>query len=505
MDGLRENKIKTVELLFRIVAIVLIVALVVCGVSRITERKDSARKYGDFIEHADEVDVLFLGSSHMMNAVDPVQLYNDTGITAYNFGKPGGMLPESYWTLKLARQYANPKCVVIDLWSLDRDYKYVDIMDGDAETARSAMSFLHTNLDAWPLTTTKVDAVFDLLSTFDARIEYLFKFSFYHSRWNSLNKDDFIMDNEKSEDETYLLGAEARREIFINHNLYEPEDKSGMLDEGTLSIVYLKKMIEECQADNIDVVLTFMPMGGSYFQDFQAVNYGHAIAEEYGIEFIDMLDQQSQTIIDYESDMSDDSHVNEFGMSKITAHIGNILSGYTSLKDHRQDQGYEMYERAVAIWQQRRVDNLLGQEDLYMTLGYLNMMNANFVMYLRGDSKALSDGYFRNQIKKISGTERIEEAKDLSGPYILLRETDPNTGQAYLYERASDCQESDIPVIQGTAEYIGMKEFGALYYNGDYDSNLFDMNENYHKDLQLFILGADGAVLANKNFEVDWK
>ena len=505
MDGINENKPGKVGILTRFLAIILVASLIVAAFSGLTERKDSAKKYRDFLDNAKEVDVFFLGSSHILNAVDPAQLYYETGITSYNFGKHGGMLPESYWTFKLASQYVKPKCVVVDIWSLDRDYKYVDIMSGEDDDTRNTMSLLHTNLDVWPLSKTKINAINDLLSNWKTRMEYYFKFSLYHGRWSSLGKEDFAGDKNGLNDDTYLLGAEARREIFINHNMYEPDDKSGIVDDNCISAVYLRKIIEECQSQGIDVLLTFMPMGGLHYQDYQAVNYGKALSDEYGIEFVNLIDKDSQSVIDFLSDMSDDSHVNEFGMSKITSYLGQRLSEYENLQDHRNTEGYEMFDEAVNLWRQKRESNLLSQKDLYMTLGYLEMMDKNFVMYLRGDSNALSDEYIRHQIAKISGTDRIEEAKDLGGPYILIKEKDPSSGEAYLYEAASENQEENIPVIQGNAEYIGLKNYGALYYNGDYDNNLFDMDENYHMDVQLFIIGDDGETEADKYFEVGWQ
>ncbi len=507
MDDINVKKISIAEFILRAIAVLLIVALLVGFFGSLTKRKDSERKYGDLMQYGDEIDVLFLGSSHMMNAVDPAQLFFQTGITSYNMGKPGGMLPESYWTYKLARQYVTPKCVVVDLWSLDRDYKYVDVMTGenDADEIRNSVSLLHTNLDAWPLSRTKVDAVLDLVSTFSCRAEFLFDFSLYHSRWSKLNRDDFILDNKESENDSYLLGAEARREIYINHSLYEPEDKTGTLEKDSVSTIYLKKIIEECQAEGIDVVLTFMPMSDTHIQDFQAVNYGRDIAEEYSIEFISLLDQSTQSVIDYESDMSDETHVNEFGMYKITSYIGERLREHECLSDNRQKEGYELYSGAVDKWQSERVNNLLTQKNLYMALGYADMLDANIVMYLRGGSDALYDGYIRRQIKKLSGTDAIEMAKEAGGPYVLVKEKDPETLKELLFERGGESSESGIPVIGGVGEYIGLKDFGAFYINGDYDSNLFDMDDRYHTDVQMLILGQDGEVLSSKYFDVDWK
>ena len=65
-------------------------ALVVCllGLDRALRREDGARKYSAFYEETQPIDVYFLGTSHVMDAVYPMELWRDYGIVSYNFGNP---------------------------------------------------------------------------------------------------------------------------------------------------------------------------------------------------------------------------------------------------------------------------------------------------------------------------------------------------------------------------------------------------------------------------------
>ena len=72
-------------------------------------------------------------------------------------------------------------------------------------------------------------------------------------------------------------------------------------------------------------MMTFLPMAESYVQDWQAVNTGYKIQAERGIPFVDLLPHDTQTIIDYYTDMCDDTHVNNNGMRKITSYIGELF------------------------------------------------------------------------------------------------------------------------------------------------------------------------------------
>ncbi|MBQ3790985.1 MAG: hypothetical protein II800_08630, partial [Lachnospiraceae bacterium] len=94
----------------------------------ITERKESLRKYADLKKAAPLTDVLFLGSSHVINGIDPVLLYEEEGIASLNLGGHGSILPASYYELLLALSYASPRLVVVDGYMMDRDYHYLDEM-----------------------------------------------------------------------------------------------------------------------------------------------------------------------------------------------------------------------------------------------------------------------------------------------------------------------------------------------------------------------------------------
>lgn len=68
----------------------------------IVARKDSYFKYEPFFKQEENFDVLFMGTSHVLNAVYPMELWNDYGIVSYNFGGHGNYLPTTYCIMKNA-------------------------------------------------------------------------------------------------------------------------------------------------------------------------------------------------------------------------------------------------------------------------------------------------------------------------------------------------------------------------------------------------------------------
>ena len=475
--------------------------------ARITQRKESQRKYQDFMALADQVDVLFLGSSHVLNGINPVQLYREQGITSYNMGKPGGMVTESYWMLMNALDYCTPKCVVVDLWALDRDYRYVDVMNGyeSEEELRNSVSLLHNNMDIWPLGRTKIAAVRDLIQDPQIRKEFLWDFTLYHDRWSALGSDDFMALGGQLQS-GYLLGAERRPELYLDPSIGQADDTAQVLPGKSVCVEYLEKILAVCEERGIDVVLTFLPMARSYDQDRQAVNTATQIAQERGILFLNMLPHETQTLIDYYTDMSDDTHLNANGMRKMTSYIGAVLKDACALPDHRADTSYAAWEARVTKWQADEIDMLCSQQDLYAELGAIQNINASVVLYMRGDSKALHDATVRRFVKQLTGSPVIDDAVSTNGPYLLIRDASGNISDTPVsYEFAGETQTEKFATLLGETEYIGMPDFGAVYVGGDYENNYLDMEEHYGDEVQLLILGQQGEVIGRLYYDAEWQ
>lgn len=485
----------------------LIVAVLVGAAGRITERKDSRKKYNDFLELAGQVDVLFLGSSHVLNGINPIQLYSEYGITSYNMGKPGGMVTESYWMLMNALDYCTPKCVVVDLWALNRDYQYLDIMNGyeSEEEIRNSVSLLHNNMDIWPLGRTKIAAVTDLIADPEIRREFLWDFSLYHDRWSALESDDFTALSGQLESE-YLLGAEQRTELYLNPLIAQAQDTAQTLPGTSVCVEYLDKILTVCSERDIDVVLTFLPMATSYDQDRQAINTAAQIAEERGIPFLNMLPHETQTVVDYYTDMSDDTHLNANGMRKVTRYIGSVLKDVCALPDHRADTDYAAWGEKTEKWQSAEIERLTHQADLYVELGAIQNINASVVIYMRGDSKAIHDSMVRRFVKQLTGTDVIDEAAEANGPYLLIRDASGQVSPTPVsYEFGGEAQPDPFDTLLGTTTYIGLQDFGAVYVGEDFDNNYLDMEDHYHDEAQILILGQQGEVIGQLYYGAGWE
>ena len=354
---------KIISDIIRIAVVAAVLALVLTKLTTITERKASREKYGYFFEESDNIDVLFVGSSHTINGVFPMELWDEQGITSYNIGGHGNVMATNYWSLLNALDYADPKLVVIDVMNMEAD-----------EKTSGQFSHVHLSLDAFPLSRTKYRAISDLLDdpgmaerlanseTDDqgeerTKLGILWDYSVYHNRWKELDKKDF------EPEYSIEMGAESRVAVAQAAD-YSRIDKNERWQEN-VSTDYLRRTISECQSRGIDVLLTFLPFPANEVQQL-AANNAIDIAEEMNVDFIDFLDLE---VVDFDVDLYDsDSHLNTSGARKATKYLGQYIRDNYDIPDRRSDetctQWNDYYVEYVSILEnelqrEQRLDNYL--------------------------------------------------------------------------------------------------------------------------------------------------
>ena len=308
--------------LIRAVIFLLILGLILSRIQGMFTRKESRRKLARFFQEQAGFDVLFTGISHMETGISPMELYNEYGITSFNFGESGARLPFAYWTLRNALDYCAPQVVVIDVRRIDLEDKHAD-------------AFVRTNFDYFPLTVTKAQAVWDLFDTLDDRLSYLFPLVAYHDRWQELDKKDFQNSGNRIDNGTFYY-SKSELTVFdpLHHTYVEPE----LVNEpGSVGEDYLRRMIELCQSKGIGVLLVELPFPGTR-RDQRFANGVQQIADEYGVDYLNF--HHLPGVVDYDTDMTNQTHVNDSGMRKVSYYIGQYLYTHFDLPDRRRDPLY---------------------------------------------------------------------------------------------------------------------------------------------------------------------
>lgn len=426
------------------------------------ERKSSDQKYADFFAQNEDFDVLFMGTSHVINAVSPMELWNDYGIVSYNLGGHSNQMATTYWTMENALDYTTPGLMVIDCLAVSGSCKCSDIF-----------SFLHLSLDAFPLTGTKVRAIWDLLDdpNMDKSIEngtaresdeprtkigLLWNYSVYHNRWTEIDQNDFEPSINLDK------GAESR--IDVARGSLNKIDSSQKMESGTVAESYLRKMIEDCQSRGIDVLLIFLPFPANEAQQMEA-NYIYDIAEEYGVNYINFLDLD---LIDYQTDLYDESsHLNPSGARKVTEYLGEYISENYSISDQRDNSDYDFWNDDYDEYIEVKNDTLKLQSDLLTYLMLLSCEKADIVLDVR-NKDLYKNAWIMNLIKNIGADET--EISDETDFIIKLNGQDEAIIVNNFREEGSVLQteQGELKIFYASAEeHDGATGYYGLYLNGN--------------------------------------
>ena len=294
-------------------------------------RDDSARKYSAFYEEKQDFDVFFLGTSHVIDAIYPIDLWRDYGIASYNFGNTAETPEATYWTLRLALGKHTPKAVVMDVCYIDR----VQEEDG-------IVAFGHTFMDAVPLSAEKMRAVWSLYGEGD-RAEFVFPFVTHHARWEEILTG---ADVDTVDSLPCMFGAELRAGRSEPAPFVRTQEMDLTESKGKQAV---REIIALCRERGIELVLTAIPFPADETMQ-RAMNSAQAIAEECGVPFLNLFEVEG--LVDFETDCYDPmSHLNPDGAAKVTAYLGAWLDEHFDFTDKRTDPRYAHWNEALAEYE----------------------------------------------------------------------------------------------------------------------------------------------------------
>lgn len=387
---------KYIKMIFNCVMTVVITVLMLNMIASVMERKESVIKNGDFIEEKQNVDVLFLGTSHVINGVYPMELWNEYGIVSYNLAGHSTPIASSYWVLQNALDYTTPKVVVIDCLGIGNTMKVSDNFD-----------YAHICFDAFPLSFTKVRAVNDLLEGNEehSKWDLIFPLSQYHNRWNQLTNADFNVEYNSEK------GAEMRVDLVTPLSFETIPTEQKILDN-TISIEYLKRIINECEAKGIEVLLTYLPFPAKAFYQEEA-NRLYDIAEECGVDYINFL---ATDIVDYQTDCYDeDSHLNSSGARKVTRYLGQYIMENYDVSDQRQNPAYADWLSDYEEYQVKKNSILTDIENPYVYMSMMTDHNYNIIIEITNE-----EILFDEKLCVLFENLGIECSKLENAEYIIL-------------------------------------------------------------------------------------
>ena len=387
---------KYIKQILNCIMTIIVTVLLFNLTANLVERKESDTKNKAFLEQDKDFEVLFLGTSHMINGVYPMELWDDYGIVSYNLAGHDTPIATSYWVLQNALDYTTPKVVVIDCLAISNNTKVSTNFD-----------YAHLSFDVFPLSYTKYLAVSDLM--FDdmehSKWDLLFPFSKYHNRWNQLTDADFFVEYNCEK------GAEMRVDL-VEPLCYEKIPADNKMVGDTVAIDYLERIIQECNGRGIEVLLTYIPFPADIPYQEEA-NRVYDIAEEYGVDYINFLDMD---IVNYSTDCYDaTSHLNPSGARKVTEYLGQYLVENYDVQNQRANPDYVDWKTSYEEYQNKKNEILTDIENPYVYMSMLTDNNYNVIIEIVNE-KILYD----EKLCVLFENMGIDRDKLMTAEYIIV-------------------------------------------------------------------------------------
>lgn len=432
-------------------AFILLLLLMLCILTKIFERKESSEKYQAFYQSPEEYDVLFFGTSHGLDGFSPMELWDEYGIASYNLCQHSEYMPVTYWQVVNALEYSSPKVVVIDPYLISAP----DKVPGNKED----LSYVHDSLDSMPFSSQKVNAVFDLFSSWPDRIEFLWNFTMYHNRYEELDATDFVLTYNQEK------GGESR---FGNTrlNMVNVIGQDQTFDVNTLlGTDYLNRIIDLCNQKGIQVMLVSLPYQASESEQ-QIANGLDSYAVQKGVRHLNLLSQMD--LFNTSTDWFDHGHLNPSGYKKVAAILGKELTANYDIPDRRTDVNYASWYQDYEVFALAQMQALFEAEDFYQYMSLLSNQNLSFTININGISNYLGNGYVPPYLQNLGLIGDFAEIHANKEHYFAVVDPSLDLVQEYIDETQIETSAS-FGSIQYSCDESGTQSFqiGTSAYTGN--------------------------------------
>lgn len=300
-----------------IFAVLFMVVTEVMKDKRVELEYDVTSKVKGFYQEPDNsLDFVFVGSSQLYAAIAPNVLFEEFGITSYDFAANEQPMWISYYYIKEALKHQNPKAIVLDVFTM-----YGDEYEKEGAT--------HINLDDLPWNLNKLQAIWASVPKGE-RASFYFELVKYHDTWNTLDQHK-IMSSFWDERNVYRgyspfvvpheYGETAPQEV-IDQTEREPM--------GDMAKEWLDKIVELTRAEGVDLILIKTPNGHAERQKLYLSVEDYA--KENHLPFLNM-----NTVFDGEA------HINIIHAETVTRYVGEYLCDRYEIDDKRDDPAYAQW------------------------------------------------------------------------------------------------------------------------------------------------------------------
>ncbi len=306
------------------------------------------RAMNEMYDSKENIDVLFLGSSHCYKSLDPDLADSLLGENAFNAGSSVQGMNTSYYLLKEITEYHKLKTVY-----LDTNFAVYRVKEDDANIF-TVSDFMRNGKNKYELLKNGggVESIFNGYITIRRNYTNINIISNLLSRTKPISDYSGITyENEEYRGDGFVYVSECKPVTESDLRSCELTDLSGEVPVCKNYDTYLKKIIKLCKEKNIELILIDHPMRSIVLDTLQDYNnytqYFVKIAKRFNIQYWNFNLYKGDNGF-YEKDYSDYYHLNGEGAEKYTKLLCSTAKRYNN-GEKSEDMFYNSYNEVKSV------------------------------------------------------------------------------------------------------------------------------------------------------------
>lgn len=261
-------------------------------------------------EPKDTVDVVVMGDSLSYGMINPIDFWQQEGITSYIAGEEGQVTPRTYLELKSIFKNQSPKLVIIETGIMGHNF------------GTEVYSTLYQSVyDAFPVMK-------------------------YHELWKVMlgKKDNRVPEHFKGFNKRDIIAGYTGGEYMI------PTDEIHHVRG--ISKWYINRIKKLCDDNGAALILVSMPSPINY--NYEKHNGLVELSNELGVPYIDFNLMTDELGFDWSYDMLDDNdHVNIYGTEKTGNYLMQYIKDNYDLVNHSKDARYKYWNEEAESFKEK--------------------------------------------------------------------------------------------------------------------------------------------------------
>lgn len=338
----------------------------------------SRAMFHDFYTREENIDTLFLGSSHVYCGINPAIIEEATGESAFNMATPAQPLNGSYYLLKEADKYNDISHVYLELYfgqstGEEGHFKKADQLPRNWRNT----NYMKPSLNKLSYMLTMSEPSLTYMTFLPTRRYWTDSFEPEKIKETIQQKRteayaDYYVENvlngvveTYAEDGFYYSEHKAEGGVLYDVIMPEPFSENPMTEEAES---YLRKIIEYCEKEQIELTLYSAPV-----TDYQASLYGEydryveqveSIAAEYGLSYYD-FNLCKEEYLDLTDDglFRDKGHLNIWGAEIFSEFLADFFNGLEEGSLSQEQCFYPSYAEKIENGKERILGIVVEKEE----------------------------------------------------------------------------------------------------------------------------------------------